>query len=182
MYRFIKKLFARSKNRTANYADGLVQVAQLVIGLALTKYFKAKNLTTDGESPYQLASVWANYLFGKTPSTLHTNLDLSAEYAKALCWIENEGDAFQGIVVQGLRIINISGYSKTGEINLIGRDLLEKFGKLHPDAPDLEKYSAVLLLTIVGQLDQSQQLEIFNYIKTGPFASLLKDSKYFGWD
>lgn len=179
---FFSRLFSDSKQRVANYASGLAQVAQLVVYMALMSHFKAKNQAMDEASQGQTAAVWSNYLFGKEPSESHVHLDLNAEYAKAVYWLENEGDNFQGIVIQGLRIINMADYARTGKANLIGIELLEKFGKQYPDVPDLEKYSAMLLLTIIGQLEQNQQGAIFNWIRTGPFAPYFKNSEHFGWD
>lgn len=182
MFNFFKSLFSDSKKRVANYASGLAQVAQFVVYMALMNYFKAKNPTTDEDSQREIAAAWANYLFGKESSESHAHLDLNAENAKAAHWLENEGCVFESIVIQGIRINNMVDYARTGKANLIGIDLLAKFGKQHPDAPDLEKYSAMLLLAIVGHLEQNQQGAIFNWIRTGPYAPYFKNSEHFGWD
>lgn len=182
MFGFFKRLFADSKKRVMNHASGLAQVAQIVVDMAVMNHIKAKNPTMDENSQYQVAAAWANYLFGKEPSESHAHLDLNAEHAKAVRWLENEGEVFQDLVIQGLRLNNIAAYARTGNANISGNELLEKFGKQHPDAPDLEEYSASLFLTIVGQLEPIEQGDIFNYIRTGPFASSFKNSKHFGWD
>ena len=182
MFDFLKKLLANNTNRVANYASGLAQVAQFVVSMALMNHFKIENPTMDEDSQRQIAAAWVNYLFGKEPSELHAHLNLTAEHAKAVHWLENDGRDFQDIVIQGLRISNTANYAKTGNANLRGIELLEKFGGQHPDAPDLEKYSASLLLTIVGRLEPNQRESIFRFIRTGPFAPYFKNSEFFGWD
>ena len=182
MFGFLKRSLAGNANRVANYASGLAQVAQIMVYMALMNYFKTKNPATDEDSQSQIAAAWANYLFGQEPSELHAHLNLEVEHAKALDWLENEGSDFREIVIQGLRISNTADYAKTGNANLRGIELLEKFGGQYPDAPDLEKYAASLLLMIVGRFEPGQKESIFRFIRTGPFASNFKNSKYFGWD
>lgn len=182
MFGFLKGLFAGNVDRVANYASGLVQVAQIVVYMALMNYLKVINPSMDEDSQRQVAAAWSNYLFGKETSELHTHLDLIAEHAKAVHWLENEGSYFQVLVIQGLRISNTADNARTGSTNLRGIELLEKFGGQHPDAPDLERYSAFLLLTIVGQLEPAQKESVFRFIRTGAFAPYFKSSKTFGWD
>ncbi|BBO99353.1 hypothetical protein [Sulfuriferula nivalis] len=182
MFSFIKKLFSGNVKRLANYGDGLAQVAQITLYMILMEQLSNQNSNKDKDAIRSVASSWSNYLFGRPPSDQHKNLDLDAEHAKAIRWLDNEGAPYQKLVIQGLRIIATANYARSGTAKSIGIEILERYGKNFPDSPDLDSYGASLVLIIVGDLDEESRNNVYHYIWTGPYAPYFKTSKALGWN
>ena len=150
--------------------------------LSITNYISSHNPELDKNRVAQRAAAWTNYLFGNAPSANHSDLNLDYEHANAINWLKEDASGLQELVIQGLRISNTANYARTGAIELKGEDILRKFGRRYPDAPDLDKYSSLVHLSILGTLRNEQKDEVFNYVRTGPYAPYLKSDKSFGWD
>jgi len=181
MLGFIKRLFSGRIKRVSNYANGLAAVAQLLVCMVIFGHVKIRSPRASEDQQAKVASAWANYLFGQTPSEFHTQLDLDKEHANAIRWLETEGQNFEELVVQGLRVRNTAEYGRTGEAPMIGVDILKKYGMKYPDSPDLDRYAESLLLTIDGVLRPDQKDSVFRFIQTGPYAPYFKNSKALGW-
>lgn len=182
MFGLIKKLLSGKAKRLANYGDGLAQVAQITLALALTEQLSNQHPNIDKDTISLAASIWANYLFGKPPSDQHKSLDLNTEHAKAIRWLDNAGASYQELVVQGLRIMATASYARTGTAKPMGMEILERYGKNFPDSPDLDNYAASLVLTITGHLDEENRNSVYRYIWTGPYAPYFKTSRALGWN
>ncbi|UCV05062.1 hypothetical protein [Dechloromonas denitrificans] len=183
MFDSIKKLFFSGRaKRLLSYADGISEVALLTVYMSITTYISSQNPGLDRNRVAQRAAAWTNYLFGSDSSDRHSNLNLDYEYAKAVQWLDDDSSGLQELVIQGLRIKNTVYHARTGTAELKGADLLKVFGSRYPDAPDLDKYAASVHLSMWASLTSEQRDEVFNYIRTGPYAKYFKGSKSFGWD
>lgn len=182
MFSGLKKLlFGNRIKRVANYGNGLAQLGKLFIALTLTDYISKHYSISDEEYAARRAACWTNYLFGDSPSPIHSDFDLDFEHAKAVDWLRNRSDDYQAVVIQGLRILNTSNFALTGLADIQGKDLLKAFGRGFPDSPDLDQYALLVNELSLSALQEDHRNSLYRWIITGPYASYFKTSKVFGW-
>ena len=69
---------------------------------------------------------------------------------------------------------------RTGNIDNNCLAVLEQIGQEQPEAPDIDKYEAMLMLVMASKLSAEQWRSLDNFIVTGPYAPYFKASKLFG--
>jgi len=161
------KMFGKRKARLMDRMEMLVAAAQFVTHVALCEANGAYEATGEGEKNRLIAigAAKANYLFARDPDDKHlADFNLNQLNEEAETWL-SQNPTFQEQVVQSLRVQNTVMYGRTGTAPdpIIGAELLDKYGKLFPVAPNTKSYPTLIKRSLdkLSEHDKQELLDAF---------------------
>ena len=125
----------------------LSYTSSFAVGMMIIHDLGADNAKTDTEREalHARGSIQAELMFGRSLDSNISRSIIDAEYKALLAWLERRPE-FKELVVQMLRVEGVLAYARTGKAPdpVIGKDILERFGKLYPALTGPEPFNELL--------------------------------------